>query len=312
MYYTKEKSDTLLINNLDMKKALIILSCVIVTHCGYTQDYVDLVNLNYSFSPSTGDTNAMTEKKGVHIQLPIVLDNKDVVITGIGGAVTSIRNDSLNYKQDLHNLIFVFGYKKQINEKLSWMGLMLNQINAGPEKVSLKYYQPGFYTVFTIAKSETMKYKIGALYKYEFSGPFIIPLFGVNWQVNDKLQVFGTLPISANIIYKPGEKVGIGISFKGSIATYGLESGGMDTYIQENNNEVHALVDYYVTKRVVIQAKVGVQLDNKYRRYVPEDKVDASMGPVILGDNRAPISRIYGDGLAYKLSFIYRFSLNQD
>jgi len=147
----------------------------------------------------------------------------------------------------------------QINEKLSWLGLTLNQINAGPENVSLKYYQPGFYTLFTIEKSKTMKYKLGALYKYEFSGPFIIPLFGVDWQVNDKLQIFGTLPISANVLYKPGEKLGYGLSFKGSIATYGLESGGVDTYIQENNNEIHALVDYYVAKRIVIQAKVGIQ-----------------------------------------------------
>jgi hypothetical protein len=63
---------------------------------------------------------------------------------------------------------------------------------------------------------------------------------------------------------------------------------------------------------MVLQAKVGYQTDNKYRRYTTDDKVDANMGPVVLGDERIPISRIHGDGLAYKLSFIYRFSLNQD
>ena len=297
-----------------MKRIIAISILLALAKCSYTQNYIDLVNLNYSVSPSTGDTNAMTEKKGVHIQLPIVLENKDVIITGFGGAVTSIRNsyNGLNYKQDLHNVVMLLGYKKQINEKVSWLGLSLHQINAAPENVSLKYYQPGFYTVFTVAKSKTMKYKLGALYKYEFSGPFIIPLFGVDWQINDKLQVFGTLPISANVLYKPNEKLGYGLSFKGSIATYGLDGGGTDTYIQENNNEVHALFDFYVTKRFVIQTKVGIQLDNKYRRYLPEHKVDASMGPVVLGDDRPIISSINGDGLAYKLSLIYRFSLNEE
>ena len=297
-----------------MKKKIFIPVFVVLANLGFAQNFVDLVNINYSISPSTGDTNAMTEKKGIHIQIPIVLENKDVIITGFGGAITQIRNsyNGADYSKDLHNVVMLLGYKKIINKKLSWLGLVLNQINSGPENVSLKYYQPGFYTVFTIAKSETMKFKIGALYKYEFSGPFIIPLFGVDWQVNDKLQIFGTLPISANVIYKPGEKLAYGFSFKGSIATYGLEDGGIDTYIQENNNEIHALIDYYIAKRIVIQAKIGYQADNKYRKYLPDDKVTASMGPVVLGDKRTPLSIIYGDGLAYKISFIYRFTLNQD
>ena len=297
-----------------MKKCILLFILIAFVIPGFTQNFVDLVNINYSISPSTGDTNAQVEKMGVHIQLPIVLDNKDVIITGFGGAVTEIRNfhEDNAYSQDLHNLVFLLGYKKIINEKVSWMGLVLNQINAGPENVSLKYYQPGFYTVFTIAKSENMKFKIGALYKYEFSGPFIIPLFGVDWQVNDKLQIFGTLPISANVIYKPGDKLAYGFSFKGSIASYGLENGGVDTYIQENNNELHALIDYYVTKNIVLQGKVGYYADNKFRRYLPEDKVTASMGPVIIGDNRTPVSQAYGSGLAYKISLIYRFTFNQE
>lgn len=297
-----------------MNRAYLISILISMAQFGYSQNYIDLANVNYSISPSTSDTNALTEKTGIHIQIPLVLKNEDVILTGLGGAVTQIRstNDSSEYKQDLHNVILLVGYKKQINEKLSWLGLMLNQINAGPENVSLKYYQPGFYTLFTIEKSKSLRYKLGALYKYEFSGPFIIPLVGVDWQVNDKLQVFGTLPISANIIYRPREKVGFGLSFKGSIATYGLESGGTATYIQENNNEIHALLDFYVTKRLVVQTKVGMQVGNKYKRYSPDDKVDASMGPVVLGDKRTPITSVYGSGIAYKLSLIYRFSLKED
>ena len=308
-----QKYNTLPTHNKEMKKTYLIILLTTLTFYGYSQDYVDIANINYSISPSTGDTNARVEKRGVHIQVPIVLKNKDVIIAGVGTSVTNITNDSLNYDQQLHNVVMLLGYKWQINEKVSWLGLALNQINAGSENVSLKYYQPGFYTVFTIAKTNTLKYKLGALYKFEFSGPFIIPLFGLDWQVTDKLQIFGTLPISANVIYKPGDKVGYGLSFKGSIASYALESGGTDTYIQENNNEIHALIDYYVTAHFVIQAKVGYQVDNKYRRYLPSEKVDANMGPLILGDDRTHFSRpAFGDGLAYRFSLIYRFSTNQD
>ncbi|MBL4752102.1 MAG: hypothetical protein JKY52_00685 [Flavobacteriales bacterium] len=296
-----------------MKKIFTITILTTFTYWGYSQDYVDIVNLNYSISPSTGDTNARVEKQGIHIQVPVVLKNEDVIIAGVGTSITKITNDSLDYAQDLHNVLFILGYKWQINEKVSWLGLSLNQINAGSENVSLKYYQPGFYTVLTIAKTNKLKYKLGALYKFEFSGPFIIPLFGLDWQVTDKLQIFGTLPISANVIYKPGDKVGYGLSFKGSIASYGLEAGGTDTYIQENNNEIHALMDYYVTQHFVIQAKVGYQVDNKYRRYLPNEKVSASMGPVVIGDDRTHFSRpTFGDGLAYRFSLIYRFSTKQD
>jgi len=296
-----------------MKRLVIIPLFTTLAYCSFSQDYVDLVNINYSVSPSTGDTNARVEKQGVHIQVPIVLDNKDVIIAGMGASVTKITNDSLNYNQDLYNVMMLLGYKWKITEKVSLLGIALNQINAGSQRVSFKNYQPGFYAVFTIAKTNTLKYKLGALYKYEFSGPFIIPLFGVDWQVNDKLQIFGTLPISANIIYKPGNKLGYGLSFKGSIATYGLESGGTETYIQENNNEIHALIDFYLTEHFVIQTKIGYQVDNKYRRYLPSEKVDASMGPVIFGDDRTHYSRAaFGDGLAYRFSLIYRFSTHQD
>lgn len=294
-----------------MQNLILVLIFIAITKISSAQNYIDLANVNYTVSPSTGDTNAAYTKQGAHFQIPIVLKNKDVIMTGIGGAITTISNsfDNINYNQSLSNLIVLLGYQKKINDKLSWLGLVLNQINSDVESFSIKYYQPGFYTVFTIKKSERLKYKIGALYKYEFSGPFVIPLFGVDWQVNDKLQVFGTLPITANVIYKPIDKLGLGLAFKGSIATYGVNSDIIETYIQENNNEIHALIDCYVTNRFVVQARVGYQADNKYRQYFPDDKVNASMGPVILGDKRMPISRIYGDGLSCKFSFIYRFSL---
>ena len=191
-----------------VRNAALVLLFIAFSIAGNSQNFIDLGNLNYNISPIKTNGVANTSKYGVNLQLPVVLKNNDAIITGFGISFTEIKKADMDYYQRVQNITLPLGFKRNINEQLSVLILALNQINSGSENVSSKYYQPGLLTMFTLKKSETLEYKIGAFYKQEFSGPFAIPMLGVNWQVNDKIQIYGVLPLSANIMVKPGNKIG--------------------------------------------------------------------------------------------------------
>jgi hypothetical protein len=54
--------------------------------------------------------------------------------------------------------------------------------------------QAGGAVLLTYKKHPDLKYKFGLFYNREFFGNFFVPLAGIDWKINNRLQLFGVLP----------------------------------------------------------------------------------------------------------------------
>ena len=63
-------------------------------------------------------------------------------------------------------------------------------------------YQFGGYAIANYKKNARLTYKMGVYINGDFFGLFVIPLLGIDWQINEKDNLFGVLPASLNYEHK--------------------------------------------------------------------------------------------------------------
>jgi len=277
----------------------------------FAQDYLDLFNLNYSVNTPSSDSGINNTFQSANIFLPIVFNKEKGNAITIGANANSFNlQDTYGKDYDFYNLTVPVGLHYNFNKKLVGDFTILNRINSDFERDADKDYQIGLISTFSIKKSDSLSYKIGFYYNGELSGPLIVPFFGVNWKINDKLQVFGTLPRDATLLYRHNNRFGFGASFEGQIATYQLHNKTSKTYMQRAKNELGLFSDIYLTKSVVLQAKAGYLLGTVYKEYSDSDKIDWALSLFRFGDDRKELNKLNADGVFGKLSLIYRFDLS--
>jgi len=301
-----------------MKRAkfyqLIVLCLLIVIgQKSFAQDYLDIVNLNYSLNTPASDSGINNSFASANIFLPIVFDKEKGNAFTIGANANSFKIDNKYGKSyDFYNLTIPVGLHYNFNSKLVGDFTILNRINSDFESQPMSDYQLGLISIFSIKKNDSLSYKFGFYYNNAISGPLVVPFFGVNWKVNEKLQVFGTLPRDATVLYRHSARLGFGASFVGQIATYQLHNeNSPNTYMQRAKNELGIFTDVYLTKSIVLQAKAGYLLGTVYKEFDEDAKIDWALSLFRFGDDRRELNKLNADGAFAKLSLIYRFDLSQ-
>lgn len=115
--------------------------------------------------------------------------------------------------------------------------------------------QAGGAILSTFTKNENLKYKFGLYGNAEFFGPYILPLLGIDWNINQRLNLFGILPSYMTLEYKivPGK-------FHGKISldaeTVSYRTPGRQ-FLRVNDNHLKMIYDFYLTKNIVLSAEAG-------------------------------------------------------
>lgn len=273
------------------------------------QDYLDIADFNYTFASPASDTGAATAYGSANILVPILLKNNDAITIGANANVFEVNTPESNGYR-FYNLTLPVGIHKNLSDNLSVDVTTLNRINSDFSPYKSSHYQFGVLTVFKKKRDENFSYKFGFYYNGEKSGPLFTPLLGVDWKVNDKLQVFGVLPRDATLFYRASDRLAYGASFRGQIASYDISTPEEDAYIQRTKNELGLFADFYLTDRIVLQGKGGYLVGTQFKEYNHDQQVDWALGPVRFGDDRNLNRAVSGDGAFVKISLIYRYDLS--
>lgn len=126
------------------------------------------------------------------------------------------------------------------------------------------HYQAGGAILHTIEKRSGLKYKFGLYYNAEFFGPFILPLAGIDWNVNSRLNVFGVLPNSMNIEYKFSNYIRGGIALKTFTNSYRIKNDA-DVFLKFQDNHLKIFCDLYISKNMVFSLEGGHSVLRKLR-----------------------------------------------
>ena len=267
-----------------------------------SQNFVDIANINYTHGSSKNPNRIV-----INLKAPVVLKNKDILL--LSGEYHELTMPLKNYNP-LQGGNLVAGYQKNIGEGNSIFLAAINRFQQEKGGNLMDAYQLGGIVIATIQKSERFKYKFGAYYNQELFGTFMVPLFGFDWKPNKQWNFYGTLPISANIAYSPTEKFVTGISFKGTVATYTMNTN-KHLYTHRVTNEAFAFADFYLTPSLVFQCKAGHTFGRNFKTFSTNDKMNLAISSVKVGDNR-PIQEEYKtDSWLLQGALIYRYSLTK-
>jgi len=235
-------------------KIRITLLFIILSLSVEAQYFVDIFSFNrQSYNVPNG---AQTNDLFVNAFIPKVFKSGNTFFVRAHYEKLDLKKDSLSATYS--SITMPLGMQVQLkNPKWKFTGLVIPKIASADLSASFSdIFQIGVYSLFTVTESEKFRYKFGLYYNREFFGNFFVPLVGVDWKVNDRFSVFGTLPQSFKASYSiVPSRLNAGLAFRSMTRSFRGEDN--NTFVRYNELQVKAFADFYITPKNVVFVEGG-------------------------------------------------------
>lgn len=258
------------------KKLIIALMCALSTTNVFSQFYTELFSANqqiYRTVDKSGQDSVFTYNQFVNFMLPIVRKNQDAII--IRGSYERLQSIGENGCQTLSSLALPVGYSWTSTKKPTWKYLALAQakLSGTWEQGTDWKKQMQYGAVFLATKTikPEFRWKVGLYVSKEAFGPFVIPLVGWDWKINQRWKMIGFVPNSLKIEYSViQDALNIGWAYRSNTRSfYNTPDGG---YIRYNEMQLKSYIEYHFKSYYVFLD--GGYFIGKAPRYF--DRADAS------------------------------------
>lgn len=234
------------------------------------QPYIDIAGVRVVQSPdmgphAKGKNATVLNYFNLSTTLPFFLKNKKdaVVISPFFERWSSTVANVYGYSQYHYGLAMPVSFLKSIpnsNWRILTTGIIrMNDVNINKNG---RYQFGGALLGSYFIKDKNLSYKIGVYINSEFFGLFIIPLVGIDWQINERTNLFGVLPASLTLEHRLNRHLYTGITFRTFTNSY---QDSAQTYFRVDENQFGAFLDYYINKHIVLNLEVGHSVLRKIR-----------------------------------------------
>lgn len=274
-----------------MKKTkYLLLLLILLPYLSQAQPYINIFQLRYEYLKEVSYVRSpnllKSSYRSAEIFLPFELKNKNVILCGAGLHQVQLRLKGNDIKKinNIYSISLQLGGIKQWNDRWSMMFLAIPKINSDLSEITIRHYQIGGVAVFSFKKRHNLKYKFGLYYNREFFGNFFMPLAGVDWQINKKLNIFGVLPGSMNIEYQINKLFYIQFAYRSVTGSYRLNDAFSNFYVREGDNfwgynKLELILDYYPWENITFSTGIGHSFWREYNLFDDKDKL--SMAKII-------------------------------
>lgn len=281
----------------------IFFSCITSSHV-IGQPYIDLFQVNLTHSPNKGLWRQTGQQNSFHhiqgdFTLPIIF-KKD-------SSMLLLCPFTEHWWLDIPNSILPKHYSsygmqitliKPISEHWGLNAVLIPRFNGVAHDALKNSFQAGGAVLFAFHKSNTLSFKFGIYYNSEFSGPYIMPLAGVDWQVNPKTTIFGILPGSLNIERTYSKHLRYGLAFRAITNSYQdgfINSSQQKGFLRVDENQLGLYSDIYITKNWVLNLELGHSVFRRFRAGYQKDK------PRFPNNDPMKDAIYFRGGIAYRL-----------
>lgn len=290
-----------------------LLGLVLIT--ANAQNYIDIARFSYANTPFNTFENTSEQTKveefGLQLTLPIVLNEKTIILTGLSADRSRLRLDpDFTDHKTLNKVRLQLGLNQVYSEKWTGMFVLLPSIASDFDVISKEDFQLGLLTLFTYKKKENLKYKLGLYTNTENYGPLFVPLLGLYYlSPNKKFESTLLLPGQADFNYQLAKKTALGINFDGMTSSYNLHESiyvAKGQYVVRSSNELYSYFQFQLGKSLYAKTKVGYTISRTYKVFNNDDKVDLNLGSIYIGDNRTQLNTNFEKGLIFRAELFYR------
>jgi hypothetical protein len=109
--------------------------------------------------------------------------------------------------------------------------------------------------------SESLQFRVGIYLNAELFGLFVVPLAGIDWKIDNRSNLFGLLPGGLTYEYHLSKSSYTGLAFRTTTNSYGVNNN----YYRIDENQLGTYYDFYLTKKLVLNAEIGHSILRKIR-----------------------------------------------
>ena len=299
-----------------MIKKLLILSLIVLFLSElYPQKIFTIAEVNYMLSPSNSyvqkDTTSDAHFISGFVNAPIVISKKSTLLTGIRGNAWKVAYSPKQvWPENYYSLGLTLGINHTFNEKNSFLFILLPRLNSDFRNINSNALQLGFFTTYSKRSSEKFLWKVGMYFNTEFFGPFVVPLFGLNWDVSSKLSITGDLPIYAKIRYKIHDNFSTGIGYIALVSSYRISSEFNDAYTSRYAIEPYVFAEVKFLKQLYLNGKFGYTMGRKYPVYAKDDRLDWQLSFIKFGDERTQLNPEIQENIFFELGLAFKVEVS--
>ncbi|MDQ3046403.1 MAG: DUF6268 family outer membrane beta-barrel protein [Bacteroidota bacterium] len=284
----------------------LFLIVVFLSNKSYSQPFADIVNFSYqTFSGPYEDStnrNNKTDNYFLNFFLPKEFKNGHTLLIRLNSELinSTISPDS-SYSSRLASVSMPFGFQfASKNKKWKTVVLAVPKIASDFKDVVDAYdMQLGGIFLQNYIHSDKLKIKAGLYYNREAFGNFFVPLVGVDWKVNDRINLYGIIPTSYKVEFNiVKEKLYAGINFKSLTRSFRLSKTMGYDYVRYDEMQLKVFVDCFVYKKILLFGEVGYTIGRSPWQYTYNTKEETYRNPVY---NPVNNYLIFNVGLAYRV-----------
>ena len=256
-----------------MKKIILLSFITLIKAVLYSQPYLDLVKLNYTYSPLNGVNDKKSPLQSnfftADVTLPIELKKGgDAII--INPFFTNNTGEVSTTDFHVTSKALLVGFlKKDIFPNWNLLSSFIVRRNTEVDIETDDNWQYGGVILATWKKNEDVSFKFGMYYNKEFFGNYFMALVGLDWKIDSKNNLFGVLPGYMIFEHKVASKFYYGFAFHAFTNSYREQiidplSGGSN-YLRIDDNPLGIYADTYLSKKIVLSAEAGYTILRRYR-----------------------------------------------
>ena len=292
-----------------MKKILALILFILISYESYSQDFFDLLTLKsqnsiYKKYNESNERLSLT-KLEMDFAVPIVLKNKNVILLGGNFLKLKTNNENEIFKNyNTRSYSLKIGYKKQLNEKHSVLGMVIPKVRSDFGNLSSRNFKVDAYLSLQRKYSKNLSLSYGVYLQSELSGIAIFPLINIFWRINNRLLLYGAFPDKTFLKYNMSKNFNIGIYLHIGKNTFELNQ--TDTYLNENFINSFVFIEHYFHDNIVFSASLGYSLVSELGEYDIDDKIDFGLSLGNFGDDRIQLNKDVSESFLLELSLSYR------
>jgi len=229
-----------------------------------SQPYIDLVNIRYMKSPEMSflipsTTETVLTYVNVSTTLPLLFKNKDAII--LSPYFETWKVELSGEKRNYYGLVFPISYLKKIDDKWSLLSTGIVRWNDSAIYKTMKM-QVGGAVIASRKITPNLALKGGIYINGEFFGLFVVPLLGIDWQINSTDCLFGVLPASLTYQHEASRVVKYGVTVHTQTNSYHRQ---VRDFTRIDENQLGAYTDFYIAKKFVFNLEGGLSILRKIR-----------------------------------------------
>ena len=182
--------------------------------------------------------------------------------------------------------------------------MVIPAIRSDLKDITINDFQIGGILLFSNRTSPSFEYSFGMYYNQECFGPFFSPLLGLNWNINQKINLFGLFPQEIVLEYKLSERFYTGIQLNMYYNTFRLSENYGDYYVLEGDKlfgfiQTKTYLNFHITKEICIFAEIGITTFRSFVQYNSSDEIETTIPVYSIVKDKL----FFSGGLAYRIRF---------